>query len=234
MNFIENINTNLFSTHSIDHNEGYIFMDMHSWARALLFAEYREKLKQDELRIFIDGSYVKLFLSKDRKSHHFKGPDMLLHLIRKKDELLILGPEKNHIQIFKKKTNLFSNVKIKYLTLPFVEDPQQFDISYIIQTIENEEIKDVIIILGCPKQEILLSILLKKINKKGLKFYALGAAFNFFIETEKRAPSIIQNFKLEWLYRLIKNPKKQGARIMLIIRAVIKYVFSFSSKISLF
>lgn len=195
-------------------------MDMHSWARTILFPDYYNKLNDQNLKIFLDGSFVHLFLPKNLKAKKLNGPDMLINLINEKDNLLFLGPEEKLITRFEEKIRNRKLVKVRSLSLPILKDPEKFDTQTIIKRIESEEIKDVIIILGCPKQEILLSNLIREMNSSGYKLYALGAAFNFMLGIEKRAPKIVQELRLEWVYRFIKNPKKQGKRILLILKAI--------------
>lgn len=230
MNFIKNLDSNFFSTYPSGHNEGFIFMDMHSWARTILFPDYLNKLTNQDLKIFLDGSFVHLFLPKNLKTIQHKGPEMLINLINEKDSLLFLGPQEKLIARFEEKIKNQKIVKIKSLSLPILKDPEKFDTQTIIKRIESEEIKDVIIILGCPKQEILLSNLIKGMNSSGYKLYALGAAFNFMLGIEKRAPGIIRKLKLEWLYRLLINPIKQGYRILIIIKAVLKIKLNFLNR----
>jgi N-acetylglucosaminyldiphosphoundecaprenol N-acetyl-beta-D-mannosaminyltransferase len=66
--------------------------------------------------------------------------------------------------------------------------------------------------LGCPKQEIWMyrhanlfpdSVLL-----------GVGAAFNFHAGTVKRAPEWMRNSGLEWLFRLIQEPRRLWKRYL--------------------
>ena len=43
----------------------------------------------------------------------------------------------------------------------------------------------------------------------------IGAVFDFYAGTTKRAPNWMIKFGLEWLYRLIKNPKKMWRRYLI-------------------
>ena len=56
---------------------------------------------------------------------------------------------------------------------------------------------------------------------------AVGAAFDFAAGTQKEAPIWIQRLSLEWLFRLISNPKRLWKRYLVgnlvFIKAVIKY-----------
>ncbi len=66
--------------------------------------------------------------------------------------------------------------------------------------------------LGAPKQEEFM-YRLKPFLTKGV-MVGVGAAFTFYgDDTQKRAPQIIRNLHLEWLYRLMKDPKKTFSRV---------------------
>jgi N-acetylglucosaminyldiphosphoundecaprenol N-acetyl-beta-D-mannosaminyltransferase len=60
--------------------------------------------------------------------------------------------------------------------------------------------------VGTPKQEKWLFKNKEKINAK--LFLGIGAAIDFISGYQKRAPIIWQKLSLEWLYRLIHNPKR--------------------------
>lgn len=59
--------------------------------------------------------------------------------------------------------------------------------------------------LGAPKQELFMYYAKGKID--GLML-GVGAAFDFFAETKKRAPKLLQIIGLEWFYRLLQDPKR--------------------------
>ena len=64
--------------------------------------------------------------------------------------------------------------------------------------------------LGCPKQEQWMSD-----NKYMLKpkvVLAVGQAFDILSGRKKRAPSLVSSCGLEWLYRLVKEPRRLAKR----------------------
>ncbi|HBA70542.1 MAG TPA: glycosyltransferase [Lachnospiraceae bacterium] len=65
--------------------------------------------------------------------------------------------------------------------------------------------------LGAPKQERWMYAHKGKVNAIML---GVGAAFDFHAGTSKRAPKWMQEFYLEWLYRLIQDPKRLMRRYM--------------------
>lgn len=83
---------------------------------------------------------------------------------------------------------------------------------YIKETneVENDIIKKqpdiVVAALGVPKQEEFLYKVSKKMDK-GL-FIGVGGSFDVLSGSIKRAPKIFIKLKLEWLYRIVKQPKR--------------------------
>ncbi|MDB1921571.1 WecB/TagA/CpsF family glycosyltransferase [Clostridium tertium] len=59
--------------------------------------------------------------------------------------------------------------------------------------------------LGAPKQEIWMSLHEGKLN--GVMI-GVGAGFDYFADKIKRAPMWMQEYSLEWLYRLLQEPRR--------------------------
>lgn len=74
---------------------------------------------------------------------------------------------------------------------------------------------------GCPRQEVWVANHLGKINAVMM---AVGAAFDFHAGTVKQAPAWMQNAGLEWLFRLIQEPRRLWKRYLLTNSAFI-YLF---------
>ena len=66
--------------------------------------------------------------------------------------------------------------------------------------------------LGAPKQEIWVDKMAKKLSAPVI--VAIGAAFDFHAGTVKQAPDWMQNHGLEWLYRLIQEPRRLWFRYL--------------------
>ena len=60
--------------------------------------------------------------------------------------------------------------------------------------------------LSTPKQEIFAAKLAKYVTVNYI--ITVGAVFDFFTGKVRRAPNWIQKFGLEWLYRLLKEPRR--------------------------
>lgn len=76
-----------------------------------------------------------------------------------------------------------------------------------------------LVALGIPNQEKLIYKHISKF-KKGI-FVGVGGSFDVLSGTKKRAPIIIQKLNIEWLYRIIKEPK----RIKRFYNSNVKFIF---------
>lgn len=87
---------------------------------------------------------------------------------------------------------------------PFRSLSDKEEAEYIKQ-INDSGAKMVFVALGCPKQERWMAKHSKKINAVLL---GVGGAFPVFVDEQKRAPEWMRKMSLEWLYRLIQDPKR--------------------------
>lgn len=71
----------------------------------------------------------------------------------------------------------------------------------------------VLVGLGCPRQEVWVYEYRNLIN---LPMLAVGAAFDFHAGTQSQAPGYLQKRGLEWLYRLIHEPRRLWKRYLLL------------------
>lgn len=77
----------------------------------------------------------------------------------------------------------------------------------------------VLVALGIPEQELLIYNNLKGFDK-GI-FVGVGGSFDVLSGTKKRAPKIFRRMHLEWLYRILKEPK----RFKRFLNSNVKYIF---------
>lgn len=77
--------------------------------------------------------------------------------------------------------------------------------------------------VGSPQQELLAQRLQARGTARGLVL-CVGAALNFLAGTERRAPRWMQRLALEWLYRLLQDPRRLAARYLLRGPRIIRYL----------
>jgi N-acetylglucosaminyldiphosphoundecaprenol N-acetyl-beta-D-mannosaminyltransferase len=71
----------------------------------------------------------------------------------------------------------------------------------------------VVVALGAPKQELLIDALKDRVRPAAL--VGMGAALDFLVGRVARAPPWMSRFGLEWLYRLLKEPRRLWRRYLL-------------------
>ncbi len=107
---------------------------------------------------------------------------------------------------------------MKFIELPFkrVED---FDYPSIAKTIEDDGAEIVWVALGAPKQEYFMANLQPHLSRGVM--IAVGAAFKFFSGVDaNRAPEWMVRNHMEFVYRIISEPKKQIKRCWGIVRSL--------------
>ena len=68
--------------------------------------------------------------------------------------------------------------------------------------------------VGSPQQEILARQLKSRGIARGMAL-CIGASINFITGVERRAPRWMQSLALEWLYRLMQDPRRLARRYLL-------------------
>lgn len=71
----------------------------------------------------------------------------------------------------------------------------------------------VLVALGCPAQERFAADLASRVP--GKTWLGVGGSFDFFAGRRKRAPRLAQRFALEWLVRLLQEPRRLAGRYLL-------------------
>lgn len=86
------------------------------------------------------------------------------------------------------------------------EGVSDFEVEEIMRPISQVAPDIIIVLLGAPKQEIFIEKA-HKLYPKAV-YLGLGASLDFLAGTSKRAPKFLQRLSLEWLYRLVQEPKR--------------------------
>lgn len=81
----------------------------------------------------------------------------------------------------------------------------------VVRSIENSKAQIVFVSLGCPKQEAWMAAHRSRILAVMI---GLGAAFDFHAGMAKRAPLWMQDAGLEWLHRLLSEPRRLWRRYL--------------------
>ena len=104
----------------------------------------------------------------------------------------------------------FPNVKVESYSPPYVKNFSEIDSQNMLTAVNNFEPDVLFIGMTAPKQEKWAFIYFDKLN--AVHICSIGAVFDFFAGNIKRAPQWLINMGLEWLYRLLKEPRRLWRR----------------------
>ena len=180
-----------------------------------------------------DGMGVRIFTGIER----VPGVDFMLELcqlaVEKEKRIYLLGSGSDEVvhKVFIKLIKKFPSLKIAgYDKGPEIEE----SLSAVGQVQDNslEKINAVkpdilFVAFGMGKQEKWISENLAKMPSVKIAM-GVGGSFDFIAGKVKRAPLFLRRFGLEWLYRLVQEPRRIGR----IFNATFKFVYLyFKSKI---
>jgi N-acetylglucosaminyldiphosphoundecaprenol N-acetyl-beta-D-mannosaminyltransferase len=169
-------------------------------------------------------------LNQDRVAGMDLMPDMMKECNLQNRSIFLYG---STLEVLEK---IIAKVKIEYPNLrldsyspPFRELSPDEE-KNIVEKINSGSYDFVFVALGCPKQEKWMNEHKDKIQSCMI---GLGGAFEVFAGTKDRAPQWMQDYSLEWIYRLVQDPKRLWKRYMytntlfvvLFIKQVVYYRF---------
>lgn len=89
----------------------------------------------------------------------------------------------------------------------YAGSPNNEDAQAIVRRINASDAKLLMVAYGAPAQDMWIDTHLKEMPKIRVAM-GIGGTFDFIAGTKKRAPKFMQNMKLEWLWRLLHEPKR--------------------------
>ncbi|MBI4235729.1 WecB/TagA/CpsF family glycosyltransferase [Candidatus Peregrinibacteria bacterium] len=172
------------------------------WAASLLMTALRPKYKYGVIAERVTGVDLMNEICKASTKGKYK--------------IFLLGAGENVVEKLKKKLetkNPGINISGIYRGTPDLADEKE-----IIRRINTSAADILFVAFGSPKQEVWISRNLKYLKSVKLAI-GVGGSFDFISGNKKRAPLWMQKTGLEWLFRLIREPK----RIKRIYNATIKF-----------
>jgi N-acetylglucosaminyldiphosphoundecaprenol N-acetyl-beta-D-mannosaminyltransferase len=191
---------------------GYVcVLNVHMMIEAQRKPAFKNILKAADL-VLPDGKPITwaLKILKDIKQDRVAGmdivPDLFRELEKKGASVFFFGGTEEMLEGTKAYiTNEFPALKIAGCHAPpFRELTKQEDEENIAR-INGSGAAIIFIVLGCPKQEIWMSVMKDRIN--GVMI-GVGGALPVVIGDNKRAPLWMQRNGLEWFFRFIQEPKR--------------------------
>lgn len=185
--------------------------NVHTTVTAYENKEYREIQNGGALAL-PDGKPLSI-LSKKRgfkNAQRVTGPDLMGELFKESEKKgykhYFYGSTEETLELLKTKLKeKYPKLNIVGMYSPPFRSEVSIEDNNILNEINDGKVDFLWIGLGAPKQEKWMAIHKEKVNAI---MFGVGAGFDYYAEKIKRAPLWMQKFSLEWLYRLMQDPKR--------------------------
>ncbi|WP_081790082.1 WecB/TagA/CpsF family glycosyltransferase [Gordonia alkanivorans] len=107
---------------------------------------------------------------------------------------------------------LYPGVKVAGCYAPEFAPLESMNLTAMIDAASGSQADFIWVALGTPKQD---HVGLALASATGVSTAAVGAAFDFLAGTVREAPCCMQRLGLEWLYRLIQDPRRLWRRYLI-------------------
>jgi len=179
-------------------------------------AEFRE-LYANATYVLLDSRFLVRVLRLLKGQHLRASPgsdltaEIFESILSPRDVALVVGGTPEQAQCLRTKFGLQS---LRHIDPPmhFIRDPVA--VEKCLQQIEAESpFRFCFLALGSPQQEIIANKLRERGIARGLSL-CVGAAVNYMTGAERRAPLWMQMQGLEWLFRLLLQPRRLAYRYL--------------------
>jgi N-acetylglucosaminyldiphosphoundecaprenol N-acetyl-beta-D-mannosaminyltransferase len=192
--------------------------NVHSVVTAKHDAAMANALKRADLNL-PDGAPI-AWLMRQRswpEQQRLSGPDLMWQLMREAEKLqlsvFLMGATPATLgRLIGVLSNAFPRLMIAGSLSPPFRPLNELEHGSFVDQINRSGASIVLIGLGCPKQEIWMA---ECGNAISAVMIGVGAAFDYHAGSLRRAPPVWQRIGLEWLYRLLQEPRRLARRYLL-------------------
>lgn len=197
-------------------------INAHSYNTALKDSLFAEALTKGDVLI-PDGASVVMacrwLKAKSQPTERIAGWDLFVHemdrLNRKGGTCFFMGSSEKVLELIRKRATVdYPNIKVETYSPPYKPEFSEEDNKGIIEAINKANPDLLWIGMTAPKQEKWTYTHWKELDIH-CHVGNIGAVFDFFAGTVERAPLWWQEHGLEWLYRLLKEPKRMWRRYII-------------------
>lgn len=201
-------------------------INAHSYNTAQKDVVFAEALTNGDVLIPDGASIVKAcrwIKAKSQPKERIAGWDLFVHEMERvnnenedaKKKVMFLGSSNNVLALIKARAEKdYPNIEVITFSPPYKPVFSDEDNRMMIEAINNTKPDLLWIGMTAPKQE---KWAYAHWNELNINCHAgtIGAVFDFYAGTMQRAPMWWQEHSLEWLYRLLKEPKRMWRRYLI-------------------
>ena len=218
-------------------------MNAHSYNTALKDPLFAKALMKGDVLIPDGASIVKAckwLNAKSKPKERIAGWDLFVYEMSELEKdansnskdskkVMFMGSSERVLGLIKiKSAEIYPNLEVVTYSPPYKPEFSKEDNDAIVTAINSENPDLLWIGMTAPKQEKWTYTHWNELNIH-CHVGTIGAVFDFFAGTAKRAPQWWQDHSLEWLYRLIIEPKRMWRRYIignsLFIRNILKEMY---------
>ena len=195
-------------------------INAHSYNTARKDAAFAEALLKGDALIPDGASIVLAFkFLRHKNIERIAGWDLFLHemdkLNRKGGVCFFLGSSEETLRKIKAKAaGVYPDIRIETYSPPYKAEFSEEDNRRMIEAVNRAKPDLLWVGMTAPKQEKWAYSHLPELDVKG-HIGTIGAVFDFYAGTVKRAPLWWQKHSLEWLYRLLMEPRRMWRRYVI-------------------
>ena len=201
-------------------------INAHSYNTAQKDVVFAEALTNGDVLIPDGASIVKAcrwIKAKSQPKERIAGWDLFVHEMERvnkenegaKKKVMFLGSSNNVLALIKARAEKdYPNIEVITFSPPYKPVFSDEDNRMMIEAINNTKPDLLWIGMTAPKQEKWAYAHWNELNIN-CHVGTIGAVFDFYAGTMQRAPVWWQEHSLEWLYRLLKEPKRMWRRYLI-------------------
>lgn len=191
--------------------------NVHSVVTARHDAAFQRAIEECDLAT-PDGAPVAWMLRRlaDRGQERINGPDLMwrycAEAARRGEAIYLYGGAQTTLDaLVRRLSDAFSGLRLVGAESPPYRQLTETEDAAAVGRINASGAGIVFVSLGCPKQELWMTAHRDRIQAVMI---GVGAAFDYHAGTIKRAPLWMQEAGLEWLYRLLSEPRRLWRRYL--------------------
>ena len=106
----------------------------------------------------------------------------------------------------------FPDLEVAFECSPPFRPLTQPEMHQIVEEIDQSNVGLLFVGIGCPKQEVFMNQAVGMLARTTM--IGVGAAFDFYAGAVRPSPNWVHQAGLEWLYRLVSEPRRLGRRYL--------------------
>jgi N-acetylglucosaminyldiphosphoundecaprenol N-acetyl-beta-D-mannosaminyltransferase len=194
------------------------FLAVHGIVSAVMDREYRQCVNRCQI-VGPDGQPVRWALNRFHRAQlgdRVYGPEIMWRICKRCEEqglsIFLCGSTRPVLALLASRfREAFPNLKLAGIESPPFRPMTPVENDELCDRISRSGASVVFVGLGVPRQEAFADANRHKIKAVQL---CVGAAFDFHAGNKKTAPAFMQRYGLEWLFRLVQEPRRLWKRYL--------------------